>query len=122
MASLAFPPSFFWFWWGFGPPTPPERLIFWHPPATIPRWSSRSLIYLSVVVIGSPPFQWTPHYQFSEKLSIKLRNVDSDSESVERKHSTIPCGWHMTIGAIWQGHPLSPGSFRTSAYPKSNGA
>ncbi len=29
----------------------------------------------AAVVIGSPPLGWTPHYQFSEKLSIKLRNV-----------------------------------------------
>jgi hypothetical protein len=51
------------------------RPISWHTPATIPRWSSRSFIYLSVGVIVSPPFQWTPHYQFSRKLSIKLRSV-----------------------------------------------
>jgi hypothetical protein len=61
-------------------------------------------MYMSVVVIKSPPLQWTPPYQFSQKLSIKVRNVGPSTHFVEYDSQRINIaapGGGLTFGLLW---------------------
>jgi hypothetical protein len=70
------------------------RPISWQTPATIPRWSRRSLIKMSVVVIGSPPVS------VDSTLPIFAKPVNQSAECGLQEHKEAVRAYRQLAAAL----------------------